>query len=102
MENKYATSLVAVDVTTSKDVWHFQTIHHDVWDYDLGSQASMLEFPNKDGKKVPAILLPTKQGDIYILDRATGEPLINVGQVKAPKVGSDEPQYLSDTQPTSE
>ncbi|MGR6495948.1 outer membrane protein assembly factor BamB family protein [Pseudomonas fulva] len=72
-ENKYATSLVALDATTGKEVWHFQTIHHDVWDYDLGSQASMLNFPNKQGQQVPAILLPTKQGDIYILDRATGE-----------------------------
>jgi quinoprotein glucose dehydrogenase len=101
-ENEYATSLVAVDATSGKAVWHFQTIHHDVWDYDLGSQASMLEFPGKDGKKVPAILLPTKQGDIYILDRATGEPLTPVGEVKAPKTGSVEPGFLADTQPTSE
>ena len=101
-ENKYATSLVALDATTGKEVWHFQTIHHDVWDYDLGSQASMLNFPNKQGQQVPAILLPTKQGDIYILDRATGEPLMPVGEVKAPKGGSVEAQFLSDTQPTSE
>lgn len=100
-ENKYSTSLVAIDAATGKDVWHFQAIHRDVWDYDLGSQASLLEYPNKQGQKVPAILLPTKQGDIYILDRKTGEPLIEVGQVKAPKRGSVEPQFLADTQPTS-
>ncbi|MER2298483.1 MAG: pyrroloquinoline quinone-dependent dehydrogenase [Pseudomonas sp.] len=101
-ENKYSTSLVAVDVKTGKDVWHFQTIRHDVWDYDLGSQPTMLDFPGKDGKPVPAVLLPTKQGDIYILDRATGEPLIPIGEVKAPKGGSVEPEFLADTQPTSE
>lgn len=100
-ENKYATSLVAVDVTTGKDVWHFQTIRHDVWDYDLGSQATMLDFPDQQGRKVPAILLPTKQGDMYILDRATGQPLIPLGEAKAPKVGSVEPEYLADSQPTS-
>lgn len=101
-ENKYSTSLVAVDVKTGRDVWHFQTIRRDVWDYDLGSQATLLDFPGKDGKPVPAILLPTKQGDIYILDRATGEPLVAIGEVKAPKGGSVEPQFLADTQPTSE
>lgn len=101
VENQYATSLVAVDVATGKAVWHFQTIRHDVWDYDLGSQATMIDFPNAAGQQVPAILLPTKQGDIYILDRATGQPLTPVGEVKAPKGGSVEPDYLADSQPTS-
>ncbi len=50
-ENKYSTSLVAVDVKTGKDVWHFQTIRHDVWDYDLGSQPTLLDFPGKDGNQ---------------------------------------------------
>lgn len=62
----------------------------------------MLDFPNKQGQKVPAILLPTKQGDMYILDRTTGEPLVGIGEVKAPKGGSVEPRYLAETQPTSE
>ncbi|MFK3816021.1 pyrroloquinoline quinone-dependent dehydrogenase [Pseudomonas sp. NPDC089407] len=101
-ENKYSTSLVAVDVRTGKDVWHFQTIRHDVWDYDLGSQPTLLDYPGNDGKPVPAVLLPTKQGDIYILDRATGEPLVPIREVKAPKGGSVEPEFLADTQPTSE
>lgn len=101
-ENKYSTSLVAVDVKTGKDVWHFQTIRHDVWDYDLGSQPTLIDYPGKDGTPVPAVLLPTKQGDIYIFDRATGEPLIPIGEVKAPKAGSVEPEFLADTQPTSQ
>ena len=101
-ENKYSDSLVAVDVKTGKDVWHFQAIRHDVWDYDLGSQPTLIDYPGKDGKPVPAVLLPTKQGDIYIFNRATGEPLIPIGEVKAPKTGSIEPGFLADTQPVSE
>lgn len=101
-QNEYGGALVALDVATGLPVWHFQTIHHDVWDYDLGSQATLLDFPDKVGKKVPAILLPTKQGDMYIFNRRTGEPLTPVGTVKAPKSGSVEPGFLADTQPISE
>ena len=75
-QNKYATSLVAIDVNTGKPVWHFQAVRKDVWDYDLGSQASLIDYPTAAGK-VPAILLPTKQGDMYILDRRNGQPRAN-------------------------
>ena len=100
-ENKYSDSLVAVDVTTGRDVWHFQAMRHDLWDYDLGSQPTLLDYPAADGKPVAAVLLPTKQGDLYILDRATGKPLIPVGEVKAPKLGSVEPAFVAATQPIS-
>lgn len=99
--NTYANSLVAVDVTTGKDVWHFQASRHDLWDYDLGSQASLLDFSDAQGTKTAAILLPTKQGDVYILDRATGTPLVDVGEVKAPTLGSVEPDFVAESQPTS-
>lgn len=101
LENRYSDSLVAVDVTTGRDVWHFQAMRHDLWDYDLGSQPTMLDFPGQDGKPVAAILLPTKQGDIYIFDRATGKPLTPIGEVQAPKLGSVEPDFVAATQPTS-
>ncbi|MEG0185138.1 MAG: PQQ-binding-like beta-propeller repeat protein, partial [Stenotrophomonas sp.] len=65
-QNKYATSLVAIDVNTGKPVWHFQAVRKDVWDYDMGSQATLVDYPTAAGK-VPAILLPTKQGDMYVL-----------------------------------
>ena len=100
-ENKYSDSLVAVDVTTGRDVWHFQAMRHDLWDYDLGSQPTLLDYPGADGKPVAAVLLPTKQGDLYILDRVTGKPLIPVGELKAPKLGSVEPAFVAATQPTS-
>ena len=99
LENEYATSLVAVDVTTGRDVWHFQTVHNDVWDYDLGSQATLVDFP-AEGGSVPAIILPSKQGDIYILDRRTGEPLVPLEEREVPR-GGVEPDYLAPTQPFS-
>ena len=101
LEKKYADSLVAVDVTTGRDVWHYQVLHHDLWDYDLGSQPTLLDYPGADGKPVAAILLPTKQGDMYIFDRASGKPLTPIGSVKGSKLGSVEPDFVAATQPTS-
>lgn len=98
-ENEYATSLVAVDVTTGEDVWHFQTVYNDVWDYDLGSQPTLIDFPAADGPR-PAVVLASKQGDIYVLDRATGESLFPVEEREVPQ-GGVEPEYLSPTQPFS-
>ena len=99
-ENEYATSLVAVDVTTGEDVWHFQTVYNDVWDYDLGSQPSLVDFPTADGT-VPALIVSSKQGDIYILDRATGEPLFPVEEREVPTHLGVEQDYLSPVQPFS-
>lgn len=95
----YATSLVALDVTTGKPRWHFQTVRHDVWDYDLGSQATLVDFPTAGGP-VPAVVLPSKQGDIYVLNRATGQPLTPVNEIRAPR-GGVEPQMRTATQRTS-
>ncbi len=85
-EKAVSSSLVALDVHTGKPRWVFQTVKNDVWDYDLGSQATLVEFPS-NGTMVPAIILPSKTGDIYVLDRRTGKPLTQVGNVKAPQGG---------------
>ncbi|RXR06611.1 membrane-bound PQQ-dependent dehydrogenase, glucose/quinate/shikimate family [Pseudoxanthomonas composti] len=98
-ENRYATSLVAIDVNTGKPVWNFQTTHIDVWDYDQGSQATLVDFPVGNGA-VPALVLPTKQGDVYVLDRATGKPLVGVEERPAPG-GGVEPDKRARTQPHS-
>ncbi|MXV07591.1 membrane-bound PQQ-dependent dehydrogenase, glucose/quinate/shikimate family [Xanthomonas sp. LMG 9002] len=98
-EDRYATSLVALDVTTGKPVWNFQTTHIDVWDYDLGSQPTLLDFPH-DGTTVPAVLLPSKQGELYVLDRRTGKPLVGVEERPVPG-GGVEPQRRAKTQPFS-
>ncbi|HET8790047.1 MAG TPA: membrane-bound PQQ-dependent dehydrogenase, glucose/quinate/shikimate family [Modicisalibacter sp.] len=98
-ENEYSTSLVAIDVTTGEPVWHFQTVHKDVWDYDLGSTGTLVDFPTDDGL-VPAIILSTKQGDVYVLNRRTGELLVGVEERPVPE-GGVEPQERADTQPFS-
>ncbi len=98
-ENEYATALVALDVTTGQPAWHFQTVYNDVWDYDLGSQATLVDFPGADGP-IPALVLPSKQGDIYVLDRRTGESLFPVEEREVPQ-GGVEPDYLSKVQPFS-
>lgn len=95
-ENEYATSLVALDVMTGKPRWHFQAVKKDVWDYDFGAQATLIDYPSPDGK-VPALILPSKQGDIYILDRRTGEPLTPIGEIQAPG-GGVEPAERAPTQ----
>jgi len=95
-ENEYATSLVALDVATGKPRWHFQAVRKDVWDYDFGAQATLIDYPSPAGA-VPAIVLPSKQGDIYVLDRRTGQPLTPVGTIKAPS-GGVEPEQRAPTQ----
>ena len=99
IENEYATSIVAVDVATGEDIWHFQTVHRDVWDYDLGSQPALVDFPSENGI-VPAIIVSSKQGEIFVLNRETGEPLFEPEEREVPQ-GGVEPEYLSPTQPFS-
>ncbi|RED36232.1 quinoprotein glucose dehydrogenase [Rhodopseudomonas thermotolerans] len=96
---EFATSLVALDVTTGKPAWHFQTVRNDVWDYDLGSQATLVDFPGPNGS-VPALILPSKRGDLFVLDRRTGTPLTGVEERKVPQ-GGVEPEQRAKTQPFS-
>lgn len=98
-ENAFSTSLVALDVATGKPRWRFQTVRRDVWDYDLGAQATLVDFPSGGGA-VPALVLPSKQGDIYVLDRRTGQPLFPVQERSVPRSGV-EPQLRSPKQPFS-
>lgn len=86
LENAYSSSVVALDVTTGKPRWSFQAVRKDVWDYDFGSPPSLIDY-----KGTAAVLIPSKQGDLYILDRATGRPLTPIGSIAAPQGGA-EPQ----------
>ncbi|HET9865620.1 MAG TPA: PQQ-binding-like beta-propeller repeat protein, partial [Steroidobacteraceae bacterium] len=95
-ENRYTASLVALDATTGRVAWSFQTVRKDVWDYDLGSQATLVDFPTAGGS-VPAVLLPSKQGDVYVLDRRDGHPLTRVEERTVPQ-GGVEPEQRSPTQ----
>ena len=90
--NQYASSIVAIDVTTGKPRWSFQAVAKDVWDYDFGSQPTLIDY-----KGTPAVLVPSKQGDLYILDRTTGRPLTPIGKVAAP-LGGVEPMERANQQ----
>jgi len=98
-EDKYAVSVTALNIDTGLPVWSFQTAHKDVWDYDQGSQPTLVDYPGKDGV-VPAIIVPTKQGEIYVLDRRTGKSLFGVEERAVPG-GGVEPEARSPTQPYS-
>ncbi len=98
-ENEFNSSIVALDAATGKPVWHFQTVHYDLWDYDLGSQPTLVDMPTKSGT-TPAIIVPSKQGQIFVLDRKTGKPLFPVTEREVP-TGGVEPEKLSRTQPYS-
>lgn len=97
--NEWSVALVALNVETGLPAWKFQTTHKDVWDYDLGSQPSLVDFPTDKGP-VPAVVLPSKQGDIYVFDRRTGEPLFDIEERAVPQGGA-EPEQRSPTQPFS-
>ncbi|OLO09465.1 pyrroloquinoline quinone-dependent dehydrogenase [Salinicola sp. MH3R3-1] len=99
-ENEWAASMVAIDVETGLPKWHFQTSHKDVWDYDPGSQPTLIDFPTDNGK-VPALVMPTKQGDIYVFNRETGELLGGGAEERPVPQGGAEPDQRSKTQPFS-
>ena len=96
---RYSSSVVALDAASGALRWHFQTVHHDLWDYDVPSQPSLADL-EIDGRRVPALLQPTKQGGIYVLDRRTGEPLLPVEEVPVPQ-GAVEGDRAAETQPVS-
>lgn len=99
-EEKYGSSLVALDAATGKERWHFQTVHHDLWDYDLSPQPNLVDFPDENGKLRPAVIQGTKSGHIYVLDRATGKPLVPLTEVPVPQ-GSAPGDHTSPTQPVA-
>ncbi len=73
-DNLFSQSLVCLDVKTGKRIWHYQTVHHDIWDYDLPA-APVLANLRVDGREIPAVAAVTKQGFTFVFDRRTGEPL---------------------------
>lgn len=95
----YSSSVVALDLATGKVRWNFQTVHHDLWDYDVPAQPSLLDLSIR-GEKVPALVQPTKQGEIFVLDRRTGAPLLPVTETTAPQ-GAAEGDRTAPTQPKS-
>lgn len=97
---KYSSAIVALDVASGQDIWVQQFVHHDLWDMDVPAQPVLLDITGKDGAPVPALVGPTKQGDIYVLDRRTGAPLLAITEEKAP-TGAIPEDHTASTQPTS-
>src|SRR5690606_28474032 len=96
-DNLFGTSVLALDVRTGRRVWHFQTVHHDVWDYDNPAPPILLDLV-VDGEPVPAAVQTTKQGMIYALNRETGEPIWPI--IEQPVPQSTVPgEQTSPTQP---
>ncbi|MEO7274230.1 MAG: pyrroloquinoline quinone-dependent dehydrogenase [Vicinamibacterales bacterium] len=96
-DNLFSDSVVALRADTGKRVWHFQTVHHDLWDYDVASPPLLFDW-RKDGRTVPAVAIASKTGHLFILDRTTGTPLIPVEERPVP--ASDVPgETAAPTQP---
>ncbi len=95
--NLFGNCLLALDARTGKRIWHFQTVHHDLWDYDMVTGPKLLTVRH-DGKMIDIVALPGKTGFLYVLDRVTGKPLWPVEERPVPK--SDVPGEQSwPTQP---
>ena len=96
-DNLFAESVVALDITTGKRVWHFQTVHHGLWDYDNPAAPNLLDI-TVDGKRIKALAQITKQGFVYTFDRVTGKPVWPIEERPVPP--SDVPgEKASPTQP---
>ncbi|MBT5718959.1 MAG: PQQ-binding-like beta-propeller repeat protein [Gammaproteobacteria bacterium] len=95
--NLFSNSLVAVDIRSGEYRWHFQTIHHDLWDHDPPAPPALFDI-DKDGVSIPALGLTTKSGYLYLLNRETGEPIFDIEELPMP--ASDVPgEETSPTQP---
>ncbi len=82
-DNRYANSIVAIRASTGKVVWHFQAVHHDLWDYDVASPPALVSLV-RDGKRVDVVLQATKTGQLFVLDRDTGKPVFPVEERPVP------------------
>ena len=95
--NLFGESLVCVDLKTGQRKWHYQMVHHPIWDYDLSS-APILADINKDGKTIKAVAVPSKEAFLYVFDRVTGEPVWPIEERPVPK-GDVPGEWYSPTQP---
>jgi len=100
LDHKYGASVLALDATTGKEKWVYQTVHNDLWDFDLPMQPSLIDFPQKDGSTTPAVVIGGKTGMIFVLDRMTGKPLTKVEELPMPQGHIPNEQYTK-TQPHS-
>ena len=96
-DNLYSSTLVALHAETGTPVWHFQSVHHDVWDYDVSSPPLLIDLRH-EGRTIPVVVQNTKQGFVWVLDRTTGAPVFGVVEKAVPQQGLPG-EWLSATQP---
>lgn len=97
----YNSALVALDIESGRERWKFQTVHTDLWDYDLPSQPALVDMPNDKGEMVPSVIQLTKRGQIFAFDRRTGQPITRVEEKPVPQTGHVSDELPSPTQPYS-
>jgi quinoprotein glucose dehydrogenase len=95
--NLFGNSVVAVDINTGKYLWHFQTVHHDIWDIDMSAAPGLVDI-KQNGKTIPALATVGKGGYMFILDRTNGKPVFGVEERPVPK-GNVPGEWYSPTQP---
>jgi quinoprotein glucose dehydrogenase len=100
-DDKYSSSVLAIDAETGALRWSFQTAHHDLWDHDVASQPTLIDLPTPGGIQY-ALIQPTKRGELFVLDRRTGQPLRPVIEKPVPQRGIAPGERLSPTQPFSD
>ncbi|MEO3387541.1 membrane-bound PQQ-dependent dehydrogenase, glucose/quinate/shikimate family [Mesorhizobium sp. CAU 1741] len=100
LDEEYTATVVALDIQTGRERWHFRTVNHDLWDYDLPAQPALYDIPDGNGGTIPALIQTTKRGQIFVLDRATGEPVYDVEERAVPQ-GAVEGDWTAETQPYS-
>jgi len=98
-DDEWSSSVVAIDAATGEPRWKYQTVHHDVWDYDIPAQPVLVDV-TRDGEKVPSVAVATKTGDIFLLDRRDGTPVYPIEEKAVPQ-DPEFKEYLSPTQPVS-
>ncbi|TCW33763.1 glucose/quinate/shikimate family membrane-bound PQQ-dependent dehydrogenase [Gulbenkiania mobilis] len=96
---RFSSSIVALDIASGKLRWVYQTVHHDLWDMDIGAQPTLVDLGRPEGR-VPALVAPTKRGDVYVLDRRTGRLLVPAPERPVPQ-GAAKGDWTAPTQPFS-
>jgi len=94
----YSSSVVALDGTTGEVVWHYQMVHHDIWDYDTPAQPTLVDL-TVAGEVIPALVQVTKMGMTFVLNRETGEPIWPIEERPVPQSPKVPQEYLAPTQP---
>ncbi|MEM6266569.1 MAG: PQQ-binding-like beta-propeller repeat protein [Pseudomonadota bacterium] len=98
-DDRYSSAVIAIDGSTGEERWTYQTVKHDIWDYDVPAQPVLVDV-EREGERVPSIVIPTKMGELFLLDRRDGTPVYPIEErpvPQSPELG----EYLAETQPFS-